>query len=265
MKNDIAYANRDFIPNADAILERWDVDARQWRELEAAVGRARLNEPYGRHERERLDLFYPAGQAKGLVVFVHGGYWRLLHRHSFSHFAAGATARGWAVALPSYVLAPEASIADITRQIAAAIARAAELVPGPIALTGHSAGGHLVARMACADSGLPLPVRARITSIAPISPLSDLRPLIETTMNEDLGLDDASARAESPALVQKALDVPVDIWVGGDERPALLDQARWLAEAWQGAELHIVNGRHHFDILDDLKDPKSELLTRLLG
>src|SRR3546814_5563195 len=48
----------------------------------------------------------------GLAVFVHGGYWMAFDKSSWSHLAAGAVARGWAVALPSYTLCPEARISD---------------------------------------------------------------------------------------------------------------------------------------------------------
>ncbi len=265
MKNDIPYANRDFIPDGDAYPDRWAEDARAYREVEVAVGRARLNTAYGNHERERFDLFHPAGQAEGLVVFVHGGYWRLFDRSYWSHFAAGATAQGWAVAMPSYPLAPEVRIADITRSICAAVQSAAGYVAGPIALSGHSAGGHLVARMACDDSVLSSDIRDRLHRIVPISPVSDLRPLIQTSMNADFMLDDAAAMAESPALMAKAVDVPVSVWVGADERPVFLDQARWLADAWDGSDLHIVEGRHHFDVIDDLIDPESDMVRALLG
>ena len=264
MKNDDAYNNRDYIDGADGYPDRWTDHAREFREIEAAVGRARLNTAYGDAPRERLDLFHPAGRAEGLVVFVHGGYWRLFDRSFWSHFARGATARGWAVAVPSYPLSPEVPIARITTAMADAVACAAGFVAGPIALTGHSAGGHLVARMACEDANLPEDVAARIARIAPISPVSDLRPLIETSMNADFALDDASARAESPALLTKALPVPVAVHVGGDERPAFLDQARWLSDAWD-AELHIAKARHHFDVIDALQDPESALVNWLVG
>ena len=78
------------------------------------------------------------------MVFVHGGYWRAFDRGLWSHLAAGPLARGWAVAMPGYVLAPEARIAAITAMIADAVAAAAAEVDGPMRLAGHSAGGHLV-------------------------------------------------------------------------------------------------------------------------
>ncbi len=258
-----AYNNAGHIPDAEAYIDRWDREARVWRDREAAVGRARLNHAYGPGERRKMDVFHPAGRAEGLVVFVHGGYWLRFDRSYWSHFAAGATDRGWAVAMPSYTLAPEARIRDITREIAAAISEAARLIRGPILLTGHSAGGHLVARMACRDVVLPDEVRARLRHILPISPIADLRPILETEMNATLGLDAEEAEAESPVL-HPAPDVPVTVWVGAEERPAFLDQARWLTEAW-GATDRIAPGRHHFDVIDDLRHPDSPMTTALFA
>lgn len=265
MKNDDAYNNRGYVANADEIIARWEEEAPAFREREAALGRARLNHTYGPHERERLDLFLPSARPAGLLVFVHGGYWRLFDRSYWSHLAAGPMAHDWAVAIPSYPLAPEARISEITASIRRAVLASADLVAGPIALTGHSAGGHLVARMACADTDLSQVVGERIRTIMPISPVADLRPLIETSMNADFRMTEADAVAESPALMTRALDVPVHVWVGGDERPAFLDQARWLHEAWDGSALTVADGKHHFDVIDPLEDPDSEMVARLVA
>ncbi|WP_099825158.1 alpha/beta hydrolase [Oceaniglobus indicus] len=277
MSNDIAYANADFIPDAAAYPPRWCAAAAASRAALSSEGRARLDLPYGDAPRQRFDLFLPGlladentpaggsalGPARGVVVFVHGGYWRRFGKESWSHLAAGALARGWAVAMPGYTLAPEARIAEITREIGAAVTRIAAETAGPIVLSGHSAGGHLVARMLCRDAGLPSDVAARIAGCMAISPLSDLRPLIDTAMNADLRLDAAEAAAESPVLLQKVLDIPLTVWVGADERPAFLDQARGLADAWGGV-LRVDPGRHHFDVIDGLADADSPLMRALL-
>ena len=262
MKNDIAYDNGSFIPDAANYPNRWADEARAFRETEAAIGRARLNAPYGPRDREKLDLFHPAGKAKGLVVFIHGGYWMKFDRSYWSHFATGCTQRGWAVAMPSYPLAPEARISAITHCIARAVETAAGFIDGPVVLTGHSAGGHLVARMGCRDIALERQVRDRLRKIIPISGVTDLRPLLDTTMNATLHLDAAEAEAESPVL-HAPPDIPVTAWVGAEERPAFLDQTRWLAEAWQ-AEHRIASGRHHFDVIDELKEPDSPLVNAIL-
>ena len=89
------------------------------------------------------------------------------------------------------------ALSQITGQIARAIAHAAARVDGPIRLSGHSAGGHLVTRMVCADSPLEAGVRNRIEHTLSISGLHDLRPLLHTGMNDTLHLDLAEARAEN--------------------------------------------------------------------
>lgn len=262
MDYDDAYNNSDHIPGAAAMLEAWEVKSAEFRALEAAIGRARLNQSYGAHEREAYDLYLPAGRPAGLMVFVHGGYWRAFDRSVFAHLSAGAQALGWAVAMPSYVLTPEVGIADITRQIARMVEEVATRVAGPVVLMGHSAGGHLVARLACADVGIGAEVVARIAHVVPISPVSDLRPLIHTAMNADFKLDTAGAKAESPALCTPR-GCPVTTWVGAEERPVFLDQARWLAKAWPGTTLRIAPGRNHFDIIEMLEDADSPMLAPL--
>jgi acetyl esterase/lipase len=259
---DRAYANADFIPGSAAFPARWAERAAAFR---AGLGAAcREGLPYGAGERQRFDLILPQGAARGLVVFVHGGYWLAFGRESWSHLAAGPLARGWAVALPSYTLAPAARIAAITAETGAAVAAAAMLVQGPIAVTGHSAGGHLAARMACGDAPLPREVAARLVRSVPISPLADLEPLMATAMNARLGIDAAEAAAESPARLARRAGCAVTVWVGGQERPAFLWQARVLSEAW-GCPWHVAPGRHHFDVIDDLALPDSALTAAVTG
>ena len=107
-------------------------------------------------------------------------------------------------------------------------------------------------------------VAARLAGVVPISPLADLRPLLRTSMNADLRLDMAEAEAESPMLMAERLNVPATVWVGADERPAFLDQARWLAEAWGCAHV-VAEGRHHFDVIEPLEIADSDLTGALLG
>ena len=260
MDYDDAYANAPYIAGAEHYPERWQTQAATFRDR--LHDRAKLALLYGPSERQKYDLFLPEATPKGLCIFVHGGYWLKFHRNFWSHLAAGPLARGWAVAMPSYDLCPQVSIATITRQIARAIETAAANVDGPLVLAGHSAGGHLVARM-CVAGVLPSPVMARLRHVMPISPVSDLRPLLNLEMNADFRLDMAMAEAESPALMQP-LDLRVTIWVGKDERPVFLDQARWLAEAWNAGHV-IEENRHHFDVIEGLEQTNSDMVERLLG
>ncbi len=168
MELDDAYANAAHIPGADAYPDKWAQAATGFR----AATLCEIDLPYGETARQRLDLFHPPRLAKGLVVFVHGGYWLRFDKSYWSHLAAGPLAHGWAVAMPSYDLCPDVRIGEIGDQIAAAIGLAADRVPGSIRLVGHSAGGQLVARMTARRLGAAW--QDRVEKVVAISPVADL-------------------------------------------------------------------------------------------
>jgi arylformamidase len=249
---DLAYSNGAFIPGAAEYPARWEAKAAAFRD---SLGtRAVCDVPYG--PRVAYDLFLPEGTPKGVLVFVHGGYWLAFGRRDWSHLAAGASARGWACAMPAYTLAPAARISQMTREIATAIKAIADRVPGPMVVTGHSAGGHLAARMGC--------VEGPVSRVVPISPLADLGPIMGTAMNKKLRLDAAEVTAESPAFLPLRADVQAHVWVGGQERPSFLWQARTLSENWN-CPWTVALGKHHFDVIDDLENPDSALMETCLG
>lgn len=264
---DDAYANGAHIPGAADYPPRWTRAAAAFRA--AAGARAEIDIACGPGPRQRYDLFHPAGAASGLVVFIHGGYWRAFDKSTWSHLAAGPLARGWAVAVPSYTLAPAARIGAIGREVAAAIGAAAARIDGPIRLTGHSAGGHLACRMITEGGPLAPDIAARVARVVSISGLHDLRPLLRTAMNADLRLDAAEAAAESPALLAPAPGARLLAWVGAAERPEFRRQNTLIANVWAGlgaaTAAHEAPGRHHFDVIDDLADPASGLVAELLG
>jgi arylformamidase len=264
-----AYNNRAYIPDADAYTLRWAKAASDYRAKLLAQEQATLGLSYGLRERNKLDLFLPKGDPRGLIVFVHGGYWHRFDRSNWSHFAHGSVQAGWAVAMPSYTLSPEARIAEITLEIATAINHVATLVKGPVCLSGHSAGGHLVTRMMCKDSALLPTVKARLAHVVSISGLHDLRPLMKTAMNETLKLSRREADAESPALLEPLSGVPLTCFVGAMERPEFLRQNYLLANIWKGFDVstRVINKAqcHHFNVIEGLQKKTSQLTRAITG
>jgi len=260
---DDAYANGAYIEGAENYPDQWAKAAAEFR----STATAELDIPYGPSARERFDLFLPTGDPKGLFVFIHGGYWLDFDKSSWSHLAQGAVANGWAAMVPSYGLCPDVYITEITRQIGASIDKAASRIDGPIVLTGHSAGGHLAARMICEGTPLAAATAARIIRSMGISGLYDLAPLMQISMNKTLRINEVEAIRESPAKKKPLPGAKFLAWVGSKERPEFRRQSRILCDAWSGASVFYVEdeGRHHFDVFAGLSDPDSAIVKAALG
>lgn len=263
------YDNTPAIPDGASWPGRWVQPAQEFRDRMQAQGRARLGLSYGPAARNHFDLFLPETPPAGLVIFVHGGFWMGLDRSLWSHLAAGPLAHGYAVAIPDYTLCPNINIAGITQEIAAMIAVAADLVPGPIRLAGHSAGGQLVTRMVCEDGPLAAPVADRIAAVLSISGLHDLRPMRRIWRQETLRLSEAESWSESPALLSPRPGLRLICWVGACETSEFRRQNALLANIWQGLGAAIAcveePDRHHFNIMDGLFDPSHPMTAALMA
>jgi arylformamidase len=257
------YDNLAKVPEHPAIIAGWERDAAAFRETH---GNAEFGLAYGPSPRQALDIFWPgSGRDAPLAIFVHGGYWQRLDRGLFSHLAAGLTAHGVAVALPSYDLCPAVSVAAIVREVRAAAAFLHARHRRRMLAIGHSAGGHLAAMLLATPwprvaPGLP---ENLIAAALPISGLFDLPPLVETTINNALGLDVAEAARLSPARLP-APGRALHAVVGGEEGVEYTRQSRLIAESW-GGSWEAVPGANHFTVIAPLADPHSALVARALA
>lgn len=211
-----------------------------------------------------LDLF-PAGPGSPLLVYVHGGFWQEMGKSDFAFPARGVVAAGAAYAALGYGLAPEHSMDEIVASVRTGVRWLAEhagtfgIDPARIHLCGHSAGAHLAA-MALADGG--------IAGAILLSGVYDLEPIRRTYVNEALGMDRATARRNSPLHALPDRLPPLVVASGATETGEFHRQRREFAAAARGrgpvTEL-IVAGRHHFDVMDDLTDPGTDLGRAVLA
>jgi len=264
---DDAFDNSGYIAGSDMLPELWATEAAAMRSTLLAEGRGQLDQIYGPDPREIYDIFQPVGQAKGTVIFVHGGFWHLLDKSYWSHYAKGCLENGWAVAMLSYPLAPQVRISEITAAIARAVTHFADTSSGPFRLVGHSAGGHLVTRILC-QGVLPDSVAAGISRVVSVSGMYHLAPLLETKMNDTLRLTEAEVTAESPVHLDPAGPTPITFFVGDQERPEFLRQSRMIAERWaaKGAQVQTVfdQNTHHFNVIGSLQNPQGTLTKEVL-
>ncbi|HKY85812.1 MAG TPA: alpha/beta hydrolase [Pseudorhodoplanes sp.] len=266
---EVEYDNRARVPEHPAIFGRWEQDAAKYREQTSAAGRAELDLSYGPSERQIIDLFRPEQDAGHVALFIHGGYWRALQPSTFSHIARGLNAHGVTVGVAGYDLCPKVSVADIIGQLRAATLFMWKRFRKRIFVYGHSAGGHLAGAMlatdwATFDSGAPADL---VPAAMSISGVFDLTPLLQASMNADLRLDQAQARAVSPVFWPAPAGRVFDSLVGGIESSEFIRQAEIIVDAWKDkceTRFEIIPGANHFTALDPLSDPRSAMTARTL-
>ncbi|MDK3022680.1 alpha/beta hydrolase [Cupriavidus taiwanensis] len=249
-----------------------------WQRHSALARAALAHEPdvaFGAAPDERMDIFSAARSGAPAVMFIHGGYWQAGDKRDVSFVASALVRAGITVVVNNYTLAPAATLERMVEQTARALqwlhrhAGRYGIDPDRLHVMGHSAGGHLAAMMltahgstAGAGKGGGAPVRSAIA----ISGLFDLAPLVDTSVNDVLGLDAASAGRLSPVRLDRDSDAPLYTLVGADETEGFKAQARRIAAYWQGVHaLAPVAGRHHYDVLNIFRDEGNPWLAAVAG
>jgi arylformamidase len=259
---EIEYNNRARVPENPALMAGWARDAAEYRTQCPPRPMS-----YGPSARNRIDFF--VGDTQGpIVVFIHGGYWQALDGSSFSNCARGLNAHGISVAIPTYDLCPHVTVENIIDQMRAATFALAKLGQR-LVITGHSAGGHLAACMLAThwpsiDAALPHDL---VSAAYAISGLFDLVPLVGTSINKALRLDDASARAASPLLWPPPKGTTLDAVVGEHESAEYFRQSRTIVQQWGSTgvatQFGVVADANHFTAIAPLADPASPMVARL--
>lgn len=257
------------------LLARWASEAAAYRE--AARPRAELDVPYGAAPRQRLDIFRAepaiagaggaggAGGAPGepVALFIHGGYFQMGDKATYSHVARGGNARGITVAVMSYTLCPEATLSVIVDEIRQAVVFLARRFGAQVTVYGHSAGGHLAACMLATDFREVDPALGEhvVPAALPVSGLFELEPLVATSLNKALRLDASEARRLSPLFWAPPAGKVLKAYVGGAETSEFLRQSRMLVARWHAEGVHAaaveIEGAGHFEALEALADPES--------
>lgn len=219
---------------------------------------AQLDLHYGEAQRNRIDYF-AAKKPGPLLVFIHGGYWQMRAKESFSFLANAFLPHGIHVAMVGYTLAPEASLATIVQEVKSSVGWLAENASSRgadtsrIIVSGWSAGGHLTAM--CMD-------HPGVIGGLAISGIYDLEPIRLSYLNDKLHLKEEDVDLLSPMALPLTAK-PVLVAYGLAELPELQRQSRDFYQVRNAAgrpgKLLALAGLNHFTILADLASPDGEM------
>ncbi|KAB2673919.1 alpha/beta hydrolase [Brucella tritici] len=275
-----ARLDRDYNAKATVSPEAFAAEMVRYREASIAPradwGRY-FDVVYDEESGQRIDIFGPPSRSGPcpVFVFVHGGYWRALSKEDSAMMAGMLAAEGIATVTVDYRLAPEVSLAEITREVRAALAfvwrhgREYGLDPDRISVGGSSAGGHLAGALVAEgwqhDFGLPSDV---VKFAMPVSGLFELAPLAATFPQEWLNLGAADVDELSPIRHIPVRGCPITVaWAeheaDGFERQSLAYAESWAAAGGEAKTIKVVN-RNHYNILMDWCSPETEMSQALL-
>ena len=223
---------------------------------------------YGEDPSQLAELTLPEGAPRGVVVVVHGGFWRSGYDLSLGRpLARSLVAHGWAAWNLEYRrLGNGGGTPQTFDDVAAGADRLADLgLDTSVVLTlGHSAGGHLATWLAGrADARVPV---TGVVSQAGVLDLvrADEQRLGSGAVRALLGHPAGAADAPYDPVQQVPLPVPVRCVHASEDTTVPIEQSRRYvaaaAAAGAAATLTEVEGDHFVVI-----DPDSEAWRLTLG
>jgi acetyl esterase/lipase len=227
---------------------------------------------YGPAPTQYAELSLPEGTPRGVVVVVHGGFWRARYDLDLGRpLARSLVEHGWAAWNVEYRRVgngggnPE-TLDDVAAALDALVDQ--ELDLANVLAVGHSAGGHLVTWAASRGRHERWRSTVELTGVVAQAGVLDLRSAydaglgsgaVEAFLGHPPGPDDAAL----DPIRQVPLDVPVHCVHASDDDTVPIEQSRaYVAAATASggrAELTEVDGDHFVVI-----EPASEAWHRTL-
>ncbi len=234
-----------------------------------------LDIAYGSKSLQTLDIFPAAESPAPILVYIHGGYWKVGDKagYRFPSTVFNAANITW---IPiNYRLAPDVTLDEIVGDVRLAIAwifnHAAEFGGDKdrIIVSGSSAGGHLSGMIAASgwQSGFDLPDNV-IKGVAAASGLYDLEPFLYTSQKEYLNLNDTSVMRNSPVQNLPRQELPMLITWAGKETSEFMRQSQHYADLCRQSgnpvETLEYPEHNHFSLAREYSDADSNLVQGVL-
>lgn len=232
--------------------------------------------------RHKLDLYLPKGQKDfPVLLFVHGGTWKSGKKDQYGAFGEVFARNGVGTVIINYRLSPAVQHPGHEQDVARAFAWTVRNIakyggnPDQIFISGHSAGGHLAALLATAESYLAAE-KLSLDRIKGVIAISGIYVIGGTRLNQAFGEDPKVHEEASPLRHVKA-GLPPFLIVYGDKDFAGLDKlaesmGKALKDAKDPVTIMKIDGRDHYTIIrsmvkedDPVTQATLQFISRLSG
>lgn len=266
-----AYMLRETIPDFHLEVERWVSLGQSLHDSLNANGQSTETLTYGEHARQDLQLYRAkSGETgKGLAVFIHGGFWRMMDREQSHFMAQPYLERGWDCAVLEYRLMPEFRLSQLVDDTVSALQKLQHHDNwSKRIISGHSAGAHLAwhGGLSARSSG----ACSEDDALLLISPVFDIFAVLGTPIitELDMPMDETAQWSCYHGFAQA--DQPVQFAVGGSETEDFKRQAYIGAQMMgRGAEdnIALIQDRNHLSVVTEIATNAQvfEALHRPLG
>lgn len=237
------------------------------------------SEPGADPVRHKLDLFVPKGAKDGpMMVFVHGGSWRSGNKDLYGALGETFAKQGVSTAIINYRLSStkgEIKHPDHIKDVAKAFswvksnAKKYGGSPEKIYVSGHSAGGHLVALLATDPQYLKAE-KCATTDVRGVMALSGVYQIVPALdmIRDAFGSDLKACEAASPISHVKGNHPPFLIAYGDKDFPFLDGMAEDLGKKLKAARCEAkvmkLPQRDHFSIIINTATKADDPLTKAM-
>jgi arylformamidase len=262
---DDAYDQAVYAPNRNIVLKRCVRNSE--------LARERLGPPkrfsYGPTKFEGLDVFTAKTPNAPIMIWVHGGSWKVGTASQYHYAAEAFTAAG-----ANFVAVDFAQVGDvggsllpmadqIRRSVAWVYKNAKQFGGDPerIYVSGQSSGGHWIGVLMTTDwtqYGVPMTV---IKGGASGSGMYDLTPVRLSKRSEFVKFTDETVEKLSAMRHLDKLVAPIALVYGSLETPEFQRQSRdfyaAVKKAGKPVTIAVMEGYNHFEVMESIGNPLS--------
>lgn len=227
-------------------------------------------------ERHTLDIYAPEGfKDAPILIHVHGGGWNRGDKKSFAKHGEMFASRGIACVAINYRLSPAVKHPEHAQDVAKAVAWVKKNAKfgdvRKIFLSGHSAGGHLVALVGSDEKYLKAE-GLYLKDVKGVIPISGVFVINPGKKNQAFGEDAELCKAASPQTHVKGGLPPFLLFYADKEIAGLGKQAEAFTQAMKKVKcavaVHQIKDRDHGTVMTSAAsatDPVAQAIVEFIG